>query len=462
VVCVSWNDAVEFCNWISKKEGKSYRLPTEAEWEYSCRAGSKGRWSFGDNEGDFLNYARFFSNSQGHTWPVAGLKQNAWGLHDMHVNVGEWCQDVYDVNYYQTSPPKDPSGPGAGGERVLRGGAWRFYSGQCRSAFRVRNTPGARCDDDGFRVVLVVSAPLPAAEQVEEVRKELMRRNPGFDGKMKHKIEDGVVTEVRIVTDKVTDIAPIRVFDALRVLDCRGTHAGNWQTGFGQLADLTPLKVMKLERLTHLDLAFTDVADAGMVYFEGCKKLTFLSLASTGVSDKGLAHFKDCKHLSVLSLDHTRVTDVGLQYFRDCPHLRELYLAGTQVTDRGFADFSGCTSLGILNLGGTQVSDAGLAHFKDSKSLSRLWLEGTKVGDAGLANLKGVPLRMLSAFNTGITDLTPLQGMPLEEIFLSPKNISRGLDMLRGMKTVKTIGIAWDQSWPAAEFWQRYDKGEFK
>ena len=67
VVCVSWNDAVEFCNWFSKKEGKTYRLPTEAEWEYSCRAGSKGRWSFGDNEGEVLNYARCLSNSQGHT-----------------------------------------------------------------------------------------------------------------------------------------------------------------------------------------------------------------------------------------------------------------------------------------------------------------------------------------------------------------------------------------------------------
>ena len=159
VVCVSWNDAVEFCNWLSNKEGKTYRLPTEAEWEYSCRAGSKGRWSFGDNEGELLDYARFLSNSQGHTWPVAGLKENAWGLYDMHGNVFEWCQDWYDANYYKTSPPKDPPGPDAGTERVLRGGSWCFYPGQCRSAFRVRNTPGARCDDDGFRVVLAISPP---------------------------------------------------------------------------------------------------------------------------------------------------------------------------------------------------------------------------------------------------------------------------------------------------------------
>jgi len=91
VVCVSWNDAVEFCNWLSQQEGKKYRLPTEAAREYSCRAGSKGRWSFGDDEGELVHYAR---TSEPHTWPVAGLKGNAWGLHDMHGNVCEWCQDV--------------------------------------------------------------------------------------------------------------------------------------------------------------------------------------------------------------------------------------------------------------------------------------------------------------------------------------------------------------------------------
>ena len=88
VVCVSWNDAVEFCQWLSKEEGRTYRLPTEAEWEYSCRAGSKGRWSFGDDEGELWDYARVGGNSQGHAWPVAGLKANAWGLYDMHGNVG--------------------------------------------------------------------------------------------------------------------------------------------------------------------------------------------------------------------------------------------------------------------------------------------------------------------------------------------------------------------------------------
>ena len=310
VVCVSWNDAVEFCNWLSKQEGKNYRLPTEAEWEYGCRAGSKGRWSCGDNEGELVNYARFQSNSLLHTWPVAGLKGNAWGLHDMHGNVSEWCQDVYDANYYKASPPKDSPGPGAGGDRVMRGGAFHSGYADCRSAFRAYLFPGYRDNVTGFRVVLVVSPPasvqpgsgakdnpsprvitpftdadvkrisvLPAAEQIEEVRKELVKRNPGFDGKLEHKIEDGVVTDIKVVTDKVTDISPIRVWSALRKLDLSGTQT-NWR-GNSQLADLTSLKGMSFDHLTYLDLAYTKVPDIALGVFKGCTKLAYLKLDDT-------------------------------------------------------------------------------------------------------------------------------------------------------------------------------------
>ena len=236
-----------------------------------------------------------------------------------------------------------------------------------------------------------------------------MRRNPGFDGKMEHKIEDGVVTEFRIVTDHVTDIAPIRVFNALRVLECGGT----WTNGpNGLLADLTPLQGMAA--LTDLNLIQTKVTDAGIAYLTSCKDLKYLNLNNTRVTGKGLAHLKDCQALAILDLSAAKVTDQGL------------------------------------------------ANLKDCKALTHLRLGGTKVSDAGLANLKGRPLILLWIDNTGVTDLTPLQGMPLEEIYLTPKNITRGLDILRDMKSLKTIGIAWRQTWPPAEFWKRYDKGEFK
>ncbi len=250
---------------------------------------------------------------------------------------------------------------------------------------------------------------LPAEQQVEEVRMELMRRNPGFDGKMETKIEDGVVTELRIVTDQVTDIAPIRVWGAIRVLECGGT----WTNGpSGLLADLTPLQGMAA--LTHLNLMQTKVTDAGIAYLKSCKDLKYLNLNNTRVTDKGLAHLKDCQALAILDMSATKVTDQGL------------------------------------------------ANLKDCRALTHLLLGGTKVSDAGLANFKGMPLMLLWIDNTGVTDLTPLQGMPLEEIYLTPKNITRGLDILRDMKSLKTIGIDFNHAWPAAEFWERYDKGEFK
>src|SRR5262249_10863617 len=114
-----------------------------------------------------------------------------------------------------------------------------------------------------------------------------------------------------------------------------------------------------------------------------------------------------------------------------------------------------------LKLNWTKVGDAGLACFKDCKDLRNLELFQTSVSDSGLAHFKGVPLRVLWINNTGITDLTPLQGKPLEDIHLTPKNITRGLAVLRDMKSLKTIGVEWDQAWPAAEFWERYNKGEF-
>ena len=111
VASVIRQNAVDFCTWLSEKEGKTYRLPTEAEWEYCCRAGRAGtRYCFGDDDAELGSYAWYAANSEGKTHPVGRKKANAWGLHDMHGNVMEFCQDLYDANYYKTSPKQDPPG----------------------------------------------------------------------------------------------------------------------------------------------------------------------------------------------------------------------------------------------------------------------------------------------------------------------------------------------------------------
>ena len=157
VVCVSWNDAQAFCLWLSRRSGLNIHLPTEAQWEYACRAGSSSRFSFGDSDSQLGDYAWHGpyngGNSNNQTHPVRQKRANAWGLYDMHGNVWEWCSDRYNSDY-PSSSVTDPTGPRTGGSRVLRGGGWLNDPRNCRSANRRRLTPEDRCSTYGFRISL--------------------------------------------------------------------------------------------------------------------------------------------------------------------------------------------------------------------------------------------------------------------------------------------------------------------
>jgi sulfatase modifying factor 1 len=179
VVNVSWHDADAFCKWLSRKEGKTYRLPTEAEWEYACRAGTTTPYFHGaDPEGlaavgnvaDGTAKAKFSSwswtinarDGYVYTAPVGKFRPNAFGLYDMHGNVWEWCADWYAGDYYRNSPVDDPQGPSSGSPqgwssgsaRIHRGGSWLYAAGDCRSAFRGRFDPSHRINLLGFRLAL--------------------------------------------------------------------------------------------------------------------------------------------------------------------------------------------------------------------------------------------------------------------------------------------------------------------
>ena len=153
---VRWSDAVRFCNkrseleglqpcydlrtWKCNFEANGYRLPTEAEWEYACRAGTTTPYFISPSKlGD---YAWFDKNSGGHPRPIGQKQPNPWGLYDMCGNLWEWCNDFYKVDYYKESPPKDPRGPSEGPNKVVRGGAWRFGAENCRSGYRYNESPG--------------------------------------------------------------------------------------------------------------------------------------------------------------------------------------------------------------------------------------------------------------------------------------------------------------------------------
>jgi len=149
---INWTDATIYCNerslgeglepcydeetWECDFEADGYRLPTEAEWEYACRAGTSAKYSFGNSAGQLKAHAWFAENSGKKTHPVGKKKPNPWGLYDMHGNVAEWCNDFYAKDYYKQSEPNDPKGPAKGAERVLRGGAWNSQAEACRSSYR--------------------------------------------------------------------------------------------------------------------------------------------------------------------------------------------------------------------------------------------------------------------------------------------------------------------------------------
>ncbi len=170
---INWSDAALYCNDRSRAEGlepcydeqtwqcnfeaNGYRLPTEAEWEYACRAGTTTKYSFGNDVRKLKAYAWFAENSSGKTHPVGQKKPNPWGLYDMHGNVAEWCNDFYSESYYKQSPDRDPKGLVEGEEKVLRGGAWNLSADSCRSSYRASdpslNDTCLANDAIGFRCV---------------------------------------------------------------------------------------------------------------------------------------------------------------------------------------------------------------------------------------------------------------------------------------------------------------------
>ena len=187
---MNWSDAGEYCNMRSRAEGleacydeetrewnfraNGYRLPTEAEWEYACRAGTSTDYVFGNDARRLKAYAWFTGNSSRRTHPVGGKRPNPWGLYDMHGNVAEWCNDRYSENYYKESPGKDPKGPDRGGKRVLRGGAWNSSPASCRSSYRVGDPSiDDTClasDAIGFRCVRNLPADMVSEDRADANR----------------------------------------------------------------------------------------------------------------------------------------------------------------------------------------------------------------------------------------------------------------------------------------------------
>jgi formylglycine-generating enzyme required for sulfatase activity len=156
---VTWEEAVAFTKALSLRTGRTARLPTEAEWEYACRAGTTTEYVFGDSVEQLPQHGWFSGNSGLVTHDVGGKPPNPWGLYDVHGNVWEWCLDWFDVGYYANSPAIDPRGPESGTHRALRGGGYVGRDRILRSADRAGHRPTEKYKDLGLRVLVEVEAP---------------------------------------------------------------------------------------------------------------------------------------------------------------------------------------------------------------------------------------------------------------------------------------------------------------
>jgi acetoin utilization deacetylase AcuC-like enzyme/formylglycine-generating enzyme required for sulfatase activity len=189
---MNWTDAAMYCNDRSYAEGleecydektwdfnfqaNGYRLPTEAEWEYACRAGTQTDYSFGNNKSQLSSYAWFETNSSQKAHQIGQKKPNQWGLYDIYGNVSEWCNDWYSPDYYKNSPERDPKGPAKGKERVLRGGSWNSTAQSCRSSYRSSdpsiNDTCLASDTIGFRCVRNVPTENNSGTEEQNMKKD--------------------------------------------------------------------------------------------------------------------------------------------------------------------------------------------------------------------------------------------------------------------------------------------------
>ena len=377
VVCVSWQDAQAFCKWLGEKERCRYRLPTEAEWEYACRAGARTSFAWGNkfhhhiyrmaNIGnveleraheDLATRQWFFDiehePGDGHVYtaPVTSFPPNAWGLYDMHGNVWEWCHDTYsDTIYEQYRGPGHPRPHHTavdpvhekpwnqfGNWRVIRGGSWFTSPAFCRADIRgYFDAPDAACYL-GFRVVR--DAP---PEMIQSARDDWEK-------------EQAAIERVK----EINDFEARGKLKAERAVSLRGAAS----------AEVT----QDLHRISALVGVSASGVDAS--FFQNVSKVK--ALKSIHVYDLG------------------KLTDDDLAPLKTLANLDDLLLSGrSSLTDGCIQHLTGLTNLWRLQLSGDAITDKGLSKFQQLKHLEELYLEGTKTQGAILSSLGRIPLKTL-------------------------------------------------------------------
>ena len=420
VVCLAFADTQAFCGWLNqhdakKPEGFEYRLPTEAEWEYAARGPQSLRYPWGNDwNGTKANWAdkssglkdeRECDDGFPRSSPVGSYSPrdaSPFGVSDLVGNAGEWCLDWYDAQYYPQSPVDDPVNVEAGNTRAVRSGDFGSPAPYCHPTRRWGLTIDSRHWALGFRLVL---APV-VIRNAEQLNGALRAKNPAYNGRGRFKVVDDKIVEAHLANTGLADLSALGGLP-LSVVDLRFCR---------EVSDLSPLKGARLASLVIQGSKVRDLAS-----------LTGMPLQSLDVSE--------CRELeSVSGIEGAPLTRLTLH---SCPKLKSIdALAGMKLTA---ANVEGCSLL-------TDISAL------RGMPLTYLKISGTQVTD--LTPIKGAPLNHVHLEDTKVTDVTPLAGSPIEKLIFNPKNITKGLEVIRNMKTIKEIGRTWDERTTPAEFWK--------
>ncbi len=464
VVGVGKQDAYAFCRWLTHRERKAGRLPedylftlpTEAQWEYACRAGSSTRFTFGDSYDGLHRYANYadrntrikdrdetHDDGYRYTSPVGSFRPNRWGLYDMHGNVSELVADTY-WKEYQDEQVIDPLGPAGVGmdSYLVRGGGWPSPPKDTRSAARLAVPAMDSYCDIGFRIVLrreytaIVYCLTGANRDWSLIRK-------GDTSRISHKqLSSAKISNVihfpdrrslgfpkaRIQGEEVTWVdLPVRATGKLEVPEGMEVKLHVPQVNIKSDADLAPLESLKPDDLQAIEVSEGKIGSAALKHIQNLTGLKEVQVNSRRVRDSGLKYLSGLAYLEKVELGGAKVRGPGLDYLRQCDRLRYLGLSGTKLDNEGMRYLAKFKHLQVLKLDNTKVGGDDHGYLKpisDLKELRELDLSNTSV-----KNLELVYLSNLGNLERLCLADTPITGAALEH--LSHLKNLKGLD-LRG------------------------------
>ncbi len=488
VVGVSKEDAYAFCRWLTEREHKAGRLsedyqfglPTEAQWEYACRAGTSSRFSFGDDYDLLYHYANYADQSTNmenrdrthddgyvQTSPVGSFKPNRWDLYDMHGNVSEFCSDLYWKDY-QGGKVIDPLGPAIllRDKVLVRGGAWSSPARDTRSDAR-RAVPAmdSYCDV-GFRVVLRRFHTAVMFSLIGADRDWSLIRS-GSRSTISHKrLSSAEISKVIHFPDRQSLGFPkARIRGQQRWVDLPARASGKLEVpesveiklhvdkiSIKSDKDLASLESLKPDDLQAIEFSWEKIGGAALKHIANLTGLREVTINSRKIRDSGLRYLSGLTNLERLDLGGTKIRGPGLDYLKKCPRLRSLVLSDTKLSDDGLQHLLRFNKLQVLRIDSTEVGDLRfLSHFKELRVLD---LSHTSVTNSGLAhistlkNLESLRLKDTSITGDGLKYISDLKG--LKDLDLRKTEVNdAGLAHLSRLTSLENLS--------AGEMWETYD-----